>query len=39
LALSSSASAKGVATLNFVQEEEGRIVGGNTFVLRATKQQ
>jgi len=39
LALSSSASAKGVATLNIVQEEEGRIVGGNTFVLRATKQQ
>ena len=37
LALSAPAKPKGIATLNIVQEEDGRIVGGNTFVLRALK--
>jgi len=38
LALGSPAHAKGVATFSVVQEEDGRVVGGNTFVLRAQKQ-
>ncbi len=38
LVLGSPARAKGVPTFTIVQEEDGRVVGGNTFVLRARKQ-
>ena len=38
LVLGSPARAKGVPTFTVVQEEDGRVVGGNTFVLRARKQ-
>jgi len=38
LILGSPARAKGVATFSVVQEEDGRVVGGNTFALRAQKQ-
>jgi photosystem II stability/assembly factor-like uncharacterized protein len=38
LVLGSPARAKGVPTFTIVQEEDGRVVGGSTFVLRARKQ-
>jgi photosystem II stability/assembly factor-like uncharacterized protein len=38
LVVRSRERAKGVATFSVVQEEDGRIVGGNSFVLRAQKQ-
>jgi hypothetical protein len=38
LVLGSPARTKGVPTFTVVQEEDGRVVGGNTFVLRAPKQ-
>jgi len=38
LVLGSPARSKGVATFSVVQEEESRVVGGNTFVLRAQRQ-